>query len=453
MNMPMSMAEQFARGGGGLPGAELLQIAFDRLGDAVFWLNPEGRVVYANEAACRSLGCSCEEILAYRVPDFSPSFSDESWRVHWREAKALGSFSLEALHRAKSGRIFPVEVMITYLAYGNNEFNCAIARDISARKHMEEPMRLAADIYMSGGEAVMVTDENNLIVAVNPAFTRITGYTLDDLYGKTPGILHSGMHDQTFYQEMWRDIIGKGHWQGEIWDRRKSGEPIAKWVNISLIRHRDGSVFRHVAQFSDITEKKKQDEIIWQYANFDTLTGLPNRRSFFDRLGQEVKKANRTGLHLSLLFIDLDEFKQINDRLGHDQGDLLLIEAARRIGQCVRETDTVARLGGDEFTVILPEFGERQDIERIAQAIVRELGKPFMLEGETGTVSASVGIALYPVDAQDISGLLKCADRAMYEVKKRGRNSYAYVPELSQRDDDAYNAQKRGSIYLQRTEK
>lgn len=435
----MNMTEQFAWGGCDLPSVALLQIAFDHLGDAVFWLNVEGRVVYANEAACRSVECSCEEMLACSVPDFSPVFRDESWRTHWQQAKALISFNMEMLHRTKSGRIFPVEVTDTYLAYGNNEFICSIARDISARKHIEELTKLAVDIYMSGSEAVMVTDENNCIVAVNPAFTQITGYSLDDLYGKNPSILHSGRHDHAFYQEMWQDILCKGHWQGEIWDRRKDGEFLAKWLSISLIRHQDGSVFRYVAQFSDITAKKKRDEIIWRYANFDMLTNLPNRRLFFDRLGQEIKKANRTGHRLSLLFIDLDEFKQINDRFGHDKGDLLLAEAAHRIGQCIRETDTVARLGGDEFTVILPEFGERSDIEWIVRAIVRELGRPFMLGGETGVVSASVGIALYPGDAQDVDSLLKCADQAMYEAKKGGRNSYSYVSGPSQRDDGARN--------------
>ncbi len=447
----MNFTEQITRDSGTPLNAEFLQLAFDRLGDSVFWLNSEGRVVYANEAACRSLECSCEEILAYRVPDFDPNFSDKSWRTHWQKVKALDSFTMETLHHSKSGRVFPVEETVNYFAYGNNEFICAIVRDISARKLMEESMKLASAIYMSSNEAVMVTDENNHIVQVNPAFTQITGYTIDELCGKNPSILKSELHDPCFYQDMWHDIRNKGHWQGELCDRRKNGDLFATWLTISLIRHQDGSVFRHVAQFSDITEKKKKDDLIWKYANFDALTGLPNRRLFYDRLAQEIKKAHRTGCHLSLMFIDLDDFKQINDKMGHDRGDLLLAEAARRIEKCVRDTDTVARLGGDEFTVILPGIGDRSAIEQILRAIIQELKMPFMLEGETAIISASIGIALYPDDAQDVTSLLKCADQAMYEAKKRGRNYFAYVSEPSQRDNAHNSYFKRRSIYLQQS--
>jgi diguanylate cyclase (GGDEF)-like protein/PAS domain S-box-containing protein len=426
------MKQNAVLGGSSSLNAEFLKFAFDRLGDGVFWLDAQGRVVYVNEAACRSLEYSCEELLGCRVPDFDPNFDDELWRRHWDKAKALDSFTLETLHRSKSGRIFPVEVTVSYFSYGGNEFNCAIARDISARKRLEESMKMAAAIYRSSNEAVLVADENNHIVDINPAFTRITGYTLDEVSGKSPSILRSNLHDQSFYQEMWKGIVGNGHWQGELWDRRKNGELFASFVTISLIRNEEGGMSRYVAQFFDITERKRRDELIWKYANYDLLTGLPNRRLFHDRLAQEIKKANRAEQQLALLFIDLDEFKQINDGFGHDKGDLLLVEAARRIGKCVRETDTVARLGGDEFTVILPDFGSGSVIERIVSSIILELSAPFMLEEGTGIVSASVGVALYPADAPDVAGLLKCADQAMYEAKKRGGNRFAYVPESGQ---------------------
>jgi len=259
----------------------------------------------------------------------------------------------------------------------------------------EKSMRLASSIYQSNADAIVVTDENNLIVDVNPAFTRITGYTLDEVRGKNPRLMQSGQHDIQFYRKMWRAIIDQGHWQGEIWDKRRDGGLYAKSVNIIALRHQDGSIYRFVAQFSDITEKKQKDELIHWQANYDPLTNLPNRRLFQDRLNQAIKLAHRTELPLALFFIDLDYFKEINDTLGHANGDVLLMEVARRISSCVREADTVARLGGDEFTVILPELSDPTQILRVAKNIVDKLSQPFFfVNDETGYhVSASIGIA------------------------------------------------------------
>lgn len=295
----------------------------------------------------------------------------------------------------------------------------------------EKSMKLAASIYQSNADAIVVTDENNLIVDVNPAFTRITGYTPDEVIGKNPRLMQSGQHDAHFYQKMWKSILEDGHWQGEIWDKRKDGELYAKSANIIALRHADGSIYRYVAQFSDITEKKQKDELIRWQANYDPLTNLPNRRLFHDRLGQAIKLAHRTELQLALFFIDLDYFKEINDTLGHANGDALLMEVARRLTSCVREADTVARLGGDEFTVILPELGNTSQTIRIAENIIEKMAQPFFfVNDETGYhISASIGIALYPQDASDLAGLLKCADKAMYAAKASGRNRFIYFSE------------------------
>lgn len=292
-------------------------------------------------------------------------------------------------------------------------------------------MRLATSIYQSNADAIVVTDENNLIVDVNPAFTRITGYTPDEVIGKNPRLMQSGQHDAHFYQKMWKSILEDGHWQGEIWDKRKDGELYAKSANIIALRHADGSVYRYVAQFSDITEKKQKDELIRWQANYDPLTNLPNRRLFHDRLGQAIKLAHRTELQHALFFIDLDYFKEINDTLGHANGDALLMEVARRLTSCVREADTVARLGGDEFTVILPELGNTSQTIRIAENIIEKMAQPFFfVNNETGYhISASIGIALYPQDASDLAGLLRCADKAMYAAKASGRNRFIYFSE------------------------
>ena len=310
-----------------------------------------------------------------------------------------------------------------------------VVLDATERVQALERMRLAASIYESSTEAIMVTDENNCIIDINPAFAHITGYALAEVAGKSPKILQSGRHNEAFYREMWREILNEGYWQGEIWDRRKDGEVYAKWMNISVIRHPDGSIHRYIAQFSDITEKKRKDELIWTQANYDALTGLPNRRLLQDRLEQDLIKARRTGSPLALLFIDLDRFKEINDTLGHAKGDVMLVEAARRIRGCVRESDTVARLGGDEFTVILSEFNGRPQIERIAQHIIQELVHPFYFENdEMGYyISASIGISLYPDDATDLEGLLKHADQALYVAKAEGRSRFSYfTPSMQQ---------------------
>lgn len=410
-----------------LDGAKLLQFAFDHLGDGILWLTEEGRVIYANHAACRALHYTREELLECRIADIDTSTNETSWPTTWSQAKGQYALLTEALFQTRNAQLLPVEVMINHCAYLGQEFICALMRDISGRKQMEELIHLSSAIYMSSSEAILVTDENNRITQVNPAFTRITGYQLSDLLGKNPSILQSELHDQEFYRDMWHDINLHGHWQGELWDRRKNGELFASWVTISLIRNSEGKVFRHVAQFSDITEKKKQDELIWKHANFDALTGLPNRRLFYDRLEQEVKKAHRNGHPLSLLFVDLDDFKQINDHFGHAMGDRLLTETAQRLQLCVRNSDTVARLGGDEFTVILPDASNREDVERIVQTIIHELSTPFELETGSGVVSASVGIAQYPTDADSISALLVLADQAMYRAKKNGRNCYAHA--------------------------
>jgi diguanylate cyclase (GGDEF)-like protein/PAS domain S-box-containing protein len=292
----------------------------------------------------------------------------------------------------------------------------------------ENSMKLAAAIYHANADAIVVTDEHNQIVDVNPAFTRITGYTLEEVIGKNPRLMQSGRHDAHFYREMWQEILNKGQWQGELWDRRKDGNLYAKEAHILVLRHQDGSIFRHVAQFSDITEKKQKDELIHWQANFDPLTNLPNRRLFHDRLGQAIKVSQRSHLPLALFFIDLDHFKAINDNLGHANGDALLMEVARRIKRVIRDSDTVSRLGGDEFTVILPELHDPAESLRAAKDILEQLAQPFyFVNHEAGHhISASIGIALYPQDASEMAALLKCADKAMYAAKGEGRNRYVH---------------------------
>lgn len=411
---------------------EMMKFSMDHLADKVTWVTSDAKVVYANLAACSSLGYTMDEMMELGIPDFDPDYSAEVWPVHWEELKKHGSYTFETRHRTKSGEIYPVEVSANYMRFGDEEYNCGFARDITRRTQIEEALQLSSMVLQNSSEGMLVTDENNQIMSVNPAFSNITGYSFEEVKGKSPRIFKSGRHDQAFYQAMWNTITTTGQWQGEIWDKRKNGEIHAKWLTINTIRNKDGAALRYVALFSDITEKKKSEELIWRQANFDTLTGLPNRDMFRDRLGQEVKKSIRAELPLALLLVDLDQFKEVNDTLGHAVGDMLLVEAAHRISACVRESDTVARLGGDEFTIVISEISDTAHVEDVAQKIISKLAEPFHLGDEAVYISASIGITLYPNDSIDIESLMKNADQAMYVAKNRGRNRFSYFTPLLQ---------------------
>ncbi|MGR8929271.1 MAG: bifunctional diguanylate cyclase/phosphodiesterase [Gammaproteobacteria bacterium] len=300
------------------------------------------------------------------------------------------------------------------------------SRDITERKEAEDALKLAALVFDNSSEAMIVTDADNKILMINAAFTQVTGYTLDEVVGKYPKILASGRHDKSFYQTMWASLNATGSWRGEIENRRKDGSLYIEEIVINTIFDSEGRVRQRVALFSDITERKRTEEQVWQQANFDSLTGLPNRRLMRERLAQEMKKARRMNQRLGLLFIDLDHFKEVNDALGHEMGDELLKDAARRLAACVRESDTVARLGGDEFTIILSDLDSCDSPERVASELGQRFSEPFVLNGELVYVSASIGITLYPDDSTDLSQLLRNADQAMYAAKGRGRNCYSF---------------------------
>lgn len=301
-----------------------------------------------------------------------------------------------------------------------------IVQDITTRKHQEEKLRLAQQVYEHSSESMLVTEADGTILAVNPAFTHVTGYTAEEVLGQNPRILSSGKHDTGFYQAIWDSLITTGTWEGEIWNRRKNGELYVERLFINTVYRDDGTPWRRVGLFSDITQQKTNEELLWKQANLDPLTGLPNRRMFQDQLAREMKKSQRAGVPLGLLFLDMDRFKDVNDTLGHETGDELLKEAAARLTCCVRATDTVARLGGDEFTVILSEVENPETLDRICRDILERLSQPFHLRNEVAYVSASIGITLYPSDATEIDQLIKNADQAMYAAKAQGRNRASY---------------------------
>lgn len=299
-------------------------------------------------------------------------------------------------------------------------------QDITARKMAEEELRQAAIVYNASSEGIMVCDAETRILAVNRAFTALTGYEEDEAVGNDPRILKSGRQDAEFYREMWKSINETGQWRGELWNRKKCGEEFAEMLSINTIYDAEGRPYRRIGVFSDITARKQSEELIWSQANYDFLTGLPNRRLFIDRVDQEIRKASRQKGRFAVFFVDLDRFKEVNDTLGHHVGDELLKEAAGRIQKAVRMSDTVGRMGGDEFTVLLSDVHDPGASEKVAQTILGLLEQPFHLGGEEIYISGSIGIAVYPDDAQSVDELFKCADQAMYVSKEKGRNRFNF---------------------------
>lgn len=296
-----------------------------------------------------------------------------------------------------------------------------------AQQRVMERLMLSDKVFTYTDQAILITDAKNRIIAVNQAFTRQTGYTQEDVLKKNPSILSSGRHNPDFYAQLWDTLLTTGHWEGEIWDRRKDGSVYPKWLNINAVLENNATAPSHfIAIFTDITERKRAEEHIQHIAFHDALTGLPNRLLFYDRLQQAILEAHRGASLIALLFIDLDRFKLINDTLGHQIGDLLLQEVASRLRECVRETDTVARLGGDEFVIVLPNIQNPDDASIVASKILHFLHRPIDLNGNRLFATPSIGIALFPEDGENVEVLMQSADTAMYHAKESGRNNYQF---------------------------
>jgi diguanylate cyclase (GGDEF)-like protein/PAS domain S-box-containing protein len=288
-------------------------------------------------------------------------------------------------------------------------------------------MRLTSLVFDHTDLGIVVTDKRGDIIAVNHAYCDITGYARSELIGRNPRIQQSGRHDEAFYRSLWHTLKTTGQWQGEIWNRRKSGVAYPVWQNISAVRDRHGCIVRFLAVVSDITPVKAVQERLDHLAHHDALTDLPNRLHFMTALERAVAHADRHGTKLALLFADLDHFKAINDSLGHAAGDQLLTAVAQRLRRSVRAQDLVARLAGDEFVIALESVHDREEAARVARKVLSDLEAPLELAGQILGPSASIGIALYPADARSATGLLEVADDAMYEAKRRGRHTFAFA--------------------------
>lgn len=404
--------------------------------DGIHILDYDGNVIEASDSFCNMLGYGRDEVIGMNVSQWDVHFADQGalMSVVRSQFERKERTQFETKHRRKDGTLLDVEISGYPIAIEGRNVLFNSSRDITRRKEDEQNTRIAATAFNTQ-EGMMVTDAKARILKVNKAFTEITGYAPEEVIGKNPNILSSRRQDASFYESMWKRIAESGFWSGEVWNKKKNGELYPEQLTITVVKNDDGLVTNYVGSLVNIAERKLSEGRIQQLAYYDQLTGLPNRQLFQDRLDQSSKKISRSKSSLALLFIDLDRFKEVNDTLGHVKGDLLLIEAARRIRQHVREADTFSRLGGDEFAIILPEYGDESSIDRIVENVLDEMSMPFDLgDGAVGRISCSIGIALFPQDAESTQDLVKHADQAMYAAKEAGRNRFSYFTPLMQQE-------------------
>ena len=328
------------------------------------------------------------------------------------------------------------EVLGTFAIYHHNtakpkssdieliEFVAQLTSIAIERSQANEQLQLSSRVFNNTHEGIIITNAQKKIVDVNPAFSEITGYRHEEVIGQNPSILSSGKQNPAFYAEMWQQINALGHWQGEIWNRRKDGELYAELMTISTLLDDNDNIINYVGMFTDITSSKQQQEKLNLMAHYDILTGLPNRALFVDRFHQAIAHSNRRESLLAVCFLDLDNFKPINDNYGHEVGDQLLVEVAQRITQSIREEDTVSRQGGDEFTLLLNDIESQDQCEHTLERITHALAQPYLINNTPHKITASIGVTLYPSDDEDVDTLIRHADNAMYQAKQSGKHRY-----------------------------
>ncbi|MBF0188947.1 MAG: PAS domain S-box protein, partial [Magnetococcales bacterium] len=403
--------------------------------DGIILIDHQGIIQTMNPAAETLFGYSISDTVGKNVSMLMPfpERSEHDGYLHRflesGRSSIVGSMR-EVIGQHRDGHPIPLELSVSTFRVKEKIFFSGILHDVSERKEAErtlqehkiqlektvkertrelervnerlnqqlaeiqkvsQGLKLAAKVFENAGEAIVITDVNARIIDINRAFEKITGYTRDEVIGNNPNVHKSGRHDDAFYADMWQSLMEEGQWSGEIWDRRKDGRVYPKWLTINAVRDLGGVVTHYVGIFSDITEMKETERRLELLAYYDSLTELPNRKLFHDRLHQELLLMQRQGQMVAVLFVDLDRFKHVNDTLGHAAGDDLLQEVAKRIVSCVRKSDTVARIGGDEFTVILTELEKEEHAAQVAKNIIREVNRPVEINGQDVYVGASIG--------------------------------------------------------------
>ena len=388
-----------------------------------------GNIEYINPKAEETSGYTKEEVIGANPRIFLSDYhSDSDYQHMWQALHAGEEWQGIFRNKHKNGTLYWESATISSLRNDANEIThyVAVKDDISAKKQAEDELRMNAAVFETTREGILITDAKSRIISVNPAFTRITGYPLEEVRGKTPNLLRSDRQTDEFYAAMWTSLNQHSQWSGEIWNKRKDQSVYPQWLSVSAIKNAQGKVQQYVAVFSDITQRKQQEHKIRQQANFDALTGLPNRTMLKGELQNTVFNASNNQHCCALLFVDLDRFKAVNDTMGHAVGDTLLQQVAKRLRHEIRDQDIIARFGGDEFVVILQTLHSTEHASATSQRLIDCLREPFDLQEREIYIGASIGISLYPEDSTNADTMLRHADMAMYKAKERGRNQYQF---------------------------
>lgn len=427
-------------------------------------LDKRGLITRVNNTLLNILNCNGEVVIGSHLIDFLDQPSAYEFRSRFRaffnkpEGKEL---NVKLAYGTKAYVLITGSAGRETSEHNSGHKNLLVSlTDVTKSKEAEFELNLAEQVFQHSIEGIAVTDPLGTVIRINKAFTVVTGYREAEILGQNMSILQSGAHNPEFYQVMWDQIKSNRSWQGEITNKRKNGDQFIEWLTISSITDHQGDITHYVAIFSDITEKKMNTLQMQQLAYYDVLTGLPNRTLFFDRLKQGIIQAKRSKRHVALLFLDLDNFKEINDQFGHAAGDALLQQASKRLNSVVRKGDTVSRLGGDEFTIIVPDIKDTVDYElhaaSIAEKIINDISRPYTIADQQHSISVSIGISIFPNDGTGIADLLKHADTAMYQAKASGKNGYHFfsqqkfdaLQEITQLKKDLIYAAERDELVL-----
>jgi diguanylate cyclase (GGDEF)-like protein/PAS domain S-box-containing protein len=414
---------------------------FDAAPDAILISDEQGIITQVNQYAEHLLGYRNGELLGQPIAILIQEHLRANHKALHRMFVTAPSHRLMGVGREmralrKDGSEIDVEISLSPIQTQHGLYIASVLCDITQRKQTEAELRIAAAAFESH-EAMVITDPDAVILRVNKTFTESTGYTAEEAVGHKMNLLKSGLHDAAFYTAMWECIMRTGIWQGEIWDRRKNGEIYPKWLTITAVTDTSGVITHFVGTHLDITERKAAEDEIKQLAFYDPLTRLPNRRLLLNLLEQAKATSARSGMYGAVMFIDLDNFKTLNDTLGHDKGDLLLQQVANRLSACVRECDTVARLGGDEFVIMLENLSKNPSeaaiqVGAVSEKILTMLNQPYQLAGIKHHSTPSIGITLFNDHGRNIDELLKQADIAMYQSKAAGRNTMHFFDQTMQ---------------------
>ncbi|AXK38140.1 EAL domain-containing protein [Crenobacter cavernae] len=431
----------------------------------LFWSNLDGIVISSLDGQVLDANPAFLNLMCYSLDQLK---LQNFWTLVASDSEPVERFNLdnkvmrfgycddfEAAYINRLGNPVPVSVKTVAMRDAGGRISAVwrMVRDISERREAEERMQLASKVFENTVEGIMITDPDLRIRSVNRAFSKITGYSEDEVLGKKPSVLSSGRHEQPFYESMWQLLSDAGAWQGEVWNRRKDGEVYPEWLAINAVRGAAGEITHYVAVFSDLSERKAADERIQFLAHFDVLTNLPNRAHMQDRAELAIQNAVRDHHKLALLLLDLDRFKTINESLGHSAGDALLQAATERIKRIFPQTGMLARQGGDEFIMLLPVLAEPAEAAAVAEAVRESFAEAFDAHGHRLTITPSIGISVFPDDGRDFETLVRNADAAMYLAKSSGRNSYKfYTADLNARAREILAIESQLRFALERDE-